>query len=226
MLGKQRYFGRGILIGASGDCVFLGYFLMGRSGASQNRFLSLEGDNVKISLLEPTTQDTTLILYPPLVHVGDRQIVISNGSQTEAIVQTLQEEGSFEGALRTQTFEPDAPHFTPRISALVCLDGADFSYQLSLIKALEPPACARFFYKYESVAGRGHFLHTYDHDNDPLPAFCGEPKPLTIPPSLTEWGESLWEALDSEYKVALCVQSVHLKSGQVKTLIFNRKTHA
>ncbi|CCF80102.1 hypothetical protein HBZS_105500 [Helicobacter bizzozeronii CCUG 35545] len=29
MLGKQRYFGRGILIGASGDCVFLGYFFDG-----------------------------------------------------------------------------------------------------------------------------------------------------------------------------------------------------
>ncbi|CCB79474.1 hypothetical protein HBZC1_04880 [Helicobacter bizzozeronii CIII-1] len=226
MLGKQRYFGRGILIGASGDCVFLGYFLMGRSPSSQKRLLSLEGDNIKISLLEPTTQDTTLILYPPLVHVGDRQIVISNGSQTGAIVQALQEGGSFEGALRKETFEPDAPHFTPRISALVCLDGAGFSYKLSLIKALESGVCVRFFYEYESVAGRGHFLHTYDHDANPLPAFCGEPKSIAIPASLTEWGESLWGALDSEYKVALCVQSVHLKSTQVKTLIFNEKTHA
>ncbi|WP_104638891.1 IMP cyclohydrolase [Helicobacter bizzozeronii] len=226
MLGKQRYFGRGILIGASGDCVFLGYFLMGRSPSSQKRKLYSEGKDIKIALLEPTLEDTSLILYPPMVHVGDRQIVISNGSQTETILHALQSGGSFEGALRKETFEPDAPHFTPRISALVCLDEAGFSYKLSLIKALEPPACARFFYEYESVAGRGHFLHTYDHDSDPLSAFCGEPKSIEIPSSLTEWGESLWEALDSEYKVALCVQSVHLKSAQVKTLIFNKKTHA
>ncbi|CCF80101.1 hypothetical protein HBZS_105490 [Helicobacter bizzozeronii CCUG 35545] len=56
-----------------------------------------EGKDIKIALLEPTLEDTSLILYPPMVHVGDRQIVISNGSQTGAIVQALQEGGVLRG---------------------------------------------------------------------------------------------------------------------------------
>ncbi|MFC3847302.1 IMP cyclohydrolase [Helicobacter baculiformis] len=231
VLQTQRYFGRGILVGTAPDSphVFLGYFLMGRSMQSQNRYFTLEGNNVQIAFLQPElVEDDSLILYPPLVHCNS-QIIISNGSQTNTILQSLGAQQSFIQALRTQKFEPDAPHFTPRISALVNLHAQGFSYQMSLIKALhgvKHTACARYFYEYENLQGVGHFIHTYAHDAHPLPSFNGEPKSILMPSSLQELGMLVWEGLDAEYKVALCVQSLHWLTHEVQTLIFNKECHA
>lgn len=231
ILQTQRYFGRGIVIGSAPHSphVFLGYFLMGRSAQSQNRYFTLENKNVHIALLEPElVKDASLILYSPLIHYN-HQVIISNGSQTDAILQALRAKQSLAHALRDQSFEPDAPHFTPRISALIGLQEQGFSYQMSLIKALhglESTACVRFFYGYESLEGIGHFIHTYAHDADPLPSFHGEPKIVAMPSSLQELGACIWEELDAEYKVCLCVQSVHLHTQEVQTFIFNKGHHA
>ncbi|WP_121020337.1 IMP cyclohydrolase [Helicobacter vulpis] len=228
VLGAQRYLGRGILIGTApkGIHLFLAYFLMGRSAQSQNRRLTQEGKNIQIALIDPhNAGDTSLIFYPPIIHQHP-YIIISNGSQTQVISKALSAGQSFYQALHTQSFEPDMPHFTPRISALIQPKDSHFSYQMSLIKALKGAdtlACGRFFYDYESLPGRGHLLHTYAHDATPLPSFCGEPKEIAIPPTLEEFGTQIWEHLDPAYKIALCVQSLHAYTHEVQTLIFNAK---
>ncbi|WP_233709841.1 IMP cyclohydrolase [Helicobacter salomonis] len=226
ILNTQRYFGRGILVGTSscGSYAFWGYFLMGRSAQSQNRLFTQQDHNVHIAFITPPSGDTSLIFYPPILH-QDPHVIITNGSQTQVIAQALREGQSFYQALHTQSFEPDSPHFTPRISALIQLKDQSFSYQMSLIKALRGAntlVCSRYFYDYESLPGRGHFLHTYAHDATPLPSFCGEPKQIAIPPNLSEFGTQIWQHLDPTYKVALCVQSLHLHTHQVQTLIFNK----
>ena len=89
---------------------------------------------------------------------------------------------AFEDALRTRTFEPDAPNYTPRISGLVSLRNG-FSYKLSILKSADgnPDAVQRFFFDYTpAVAGEGHFLHTYRCDGNPIPSFEGEPVPVAI----------------------------------------------
>ncbi|WP_104689457.1 IMP cyclohydrolase [Helicobacter felis] len=222
-LQNQRYFGRGIIVGRAPKSphVFLAYFLMGRSAQSQNRFFSLEGKNLQIVFVDPqSVADPSLIFYPPIVHQNNH-IIITNGSQTQILQQSLLSGQDFQHALNQQSFEPDSPHFTPRISALVHLQPQNFSYQLGLVKNIQG-TCARFLFNYESVGGVGHFLHTYNHDTNPLPSFEGEPKPILLPSTLEELGETLWEGLDLEYKIALCVQSVHLDTQQVKTHIYNK----
>lgn len=224
VLAPHRYLGRGIIVGKSPDAsrAFLGYFLMGRSQNSQNRVLYSKANEIRIDFFDPSlVEDASLIFYTPIVHFGD-QIIISNGDQTQSILDSLRCGQSFQEALRGRSFEPDEPHYTPRISALLNIQG-DFIYQISILKASKAPACNRFFYEYESVAGVGHFIHTYAYDDEPLPSFCGEPKPIKIPDSLDDFARLVWDNLDMQYRVSLCVQSIHLQSKQIETLIFNQR---
>ena len=63
--------------------------------------------------------DPSLIIYAP-VRVFDWQTtIVTNGDQTDTIFHALKEGKTFEDALRTRTYEPDPPNFTPRISGLL-----------------------------------------------------------------------------------------------------------
>ena len=61
--------------------------------------------------------DPSLIIYSPVRGAGECTVV-TNGDQTDTIYDYLKAGESFEDALRTRAFEPDAPNYTPRISAV------------------------------------------------------------------------------------------------------------
>ena len=64
-------------------------------------------------------------------------------------------------------YEPDAPNFTPRISAIVNPDG---SFEMSILKHADGDRCTREFFAYEGVdEGCGYFISTYQGDGNPLP---------------------------------------------------------
>ena len=88
--------------------------------------------------------DPSLIIYSP-VKVLDRAIVVTNGDQTDTICRALDEGSTFEAALRSREYEPDAPNYTPRISGMVDFHGGAFSYKLSILKRGEYGGCERFF---------------------------------------------------------------------------------
>ena len=46
-------------------------------------------------------------------------LVVTNGDQTDTIVDYLKQGKSYFEALRTRQFEPDAPNYTSRISGVV-----------------------------------------------------------------------------------------------------------
>ena len=67
--------------------------------------------------------DPSLIIYHPVRMVGTTTIV-TNGDQTDTIRDALLEGRSYVDALRTRTYEPDEPNYTPRISGVVNRDGS------------------------------------------------------------------------------------------------------
>jgi hypothetical protein len=112
---------------------------------------------------------------------------------------------TFEEALRTREFEPDAPNFTPRISGMVDLSD-DFSYKLSILK-YNNGFCQRNFYEYEkATAGVGNLIHTYETDGNPIPTFKGEPKTVELNNDIDAFTNELWESLDKDNKVSLFVR--------------------
>ncbi len=224
---NNTYPGRGIVVGQSedGNHAVIAYFIMGRSENSRNRIFETEGDGIKTKAYdESKLVDPSLIIYAPVRVLGDDTIV-TNGDQTDTIYAFMKEGKTFEEALRTRTFEPDPPNFTPRISGLVQKKADTFSYKLSILKSNlgREESALRFFYEYETpVAGEGHFIHTYECDGNPIPSFSGEPKCVGLKGDIDTFTEKLWNHLNNDNKVSLFVRYIPLKGGEVQTRIVNK----
>ena len=215
-LSATSYPGRGILLGQSkcGRYGLIAYFIMGRSVNSRNRTKAY--DEAKLT-------DPSLVIYWPLRLLGEDTIV-TNGDQTDTIYNALQVGGSFEGALRTREFEPDAPNYTPRISGILHAHDGKMSYKLSILKSdSEGRSCERYFYEYaQPIPGEGRLIHTYLGDGDPLPSFAGDPTRVALEGTLEGMARTAWEALDEDNKVSLLVRSIDLTTGQYRQIIFNK----
>ena len=227
LLKNNPYPGRGIVLGRTpdGTRAALAYFIMGRSAGSRSRAFVKNGDDVGIHMLDGgKIADTSLILYAPLRTLPGKTIV-TNGDQTDTIREAIAAGGSFEGALRTRTFEPDAPHFTPRISGIQYFSN-QFSYVLSILKAgnAEGTAAQRQLFEYESVAGTGHFISTYQTDGAVLPSFSGEPRTIRVPDDCSAFAEGLWSALNEANKISLYVRYTDIKTGVYEDRLFNKYT--
>lgn len=222
LLQKNPYPGRGILVGHSpkGRLV-LAYFIMGRSANSRNRIFVQKGDSFAIQAFDQSlVADPSLIFYQPLRQVG-HQLVLSNGDQTDTIADYLAAGKNFEAALRSRAHEPDAPHFTPRISALASLEPGEH-YQLSILRAANVAGLRsdRLFFDYAALPGLGRFIHTYMGDGQPLPSFCGEPRQVSIPEDGQIFAGQLWQALNPDNRVALFVRYIDEQGSSLH--IFNR----
>lgn len=206
--GLKAYPGRGVILGAVPDGRALAaYFLMGRSGNSQNRVLVPDGDGLRAEVFDPAKLvDPSLILYAP-VRVLGQQLIITNGDQTDTICDFLSRGESFEAALATREYEPDEPNWTPRISGVLTVRGGTFHYQLSILK--RGAGCERFFFHYDfPKPGLCHLIHTYMPGENPLKSFTGEPLALTINLPPESLARALWNALDPATRVALFVRAV------------------
>ncbi|MFA6891824.1 MAG: IMP cyclohydrolase, partial [Sphaerochaetaceae bacterium] len=96
LLEGNRYPGRGIIAGQteSGEPLFA-YFIMGRSAGSRNRIFRAEGPEVFTRPYDPTVvSDPSLIIYRA-VALCDDGVVVSNGDQTDTIVEGLAAGQSF-----------------------------------------------------------------------------------------------------------------------------------
>lgn len=224
-LKGNSYPGRGIILGKSkgGLNAVAVYFIMGRSENSRNRiFVEDEGDIMIRPFDESKVEDPSLIVYYPMRSL-DYELVVTNGDQTDTVYNFIREGESFEEALQTREFEPDAPNFTPRISGVIELN-EELTYKLSILKAANEQGekCHRFFYNYEATDGEGHLIHTYQCDGNPLPTYEGEPKLVEIEGTLQEFADRVWNSLDDENKISLVAKSIDLKNGRVKTYIINK----
>ena len=226
VLANNTYPGRGIIIGKSADGTkaVTAYFIMGRSNNSRNRVFVEEGENVVIHPFDASkVEDPSLIIYYP-IRVLDNQLIVTNGDQTDTIANFLKDGATFEQALETRCFEPDAPNYTPRISGMLTFDEGDFTYKMSILKSADEngSACNRYTFSYAPLAGVGHFLHTYECDGNPIPTFTGEPERVAIEGGIDEFSDMLWKNLNEQNKISLYVRFVDLRDGSVESRLFNK----
>ena len=225
-LAGNSYPGRGIVIGESqdGGKAVIAYFIMGRSENSRNRVFVEEGEGIRTQAFDPAKlSDPSLVIYAPVRVLGEDTIV-TNGDQTDTIYDFMSEGKTFEEALRTRTFEPDGPNYTPRISGIVSRKEGRFTYKLSILKSTDgnPDQAQRFFFEYEPQAGLGHFIHTYKCDGNPIPSYEGEPTPVEIQGDIDQFTAALWENLNQDNKVSLFVRFIDLSTGKQDTRIVNK----
>ena len=215
ILKETSYPGRGIMIGRSADGTkaVTAYFIMGRSVNSRNRIF---------------VEDPSLIIYAPVRVYGNKTIV-TNGDQTDTIYEGLDKQYTFEQALRSREFEPDAPNYTPRISGVMHVEKGKYSYAMSILKSDQgdPSSCLRYTFAYENPKqGEGRFISTYKGDGNPLPSFEGEPKALELDGVFTgdidTFTDRVWAALNEDNKVSLFVRFIDITSGAYQTRIVNK----
>ena len=226
-LAGNSYPGRGIVIGKSADGKYAvtAYFIMGRSENSRNRVFVEDGEGIRTQAFDPSKlSDPSLIIYAPVRVLGNKTIV-TNGDQTDTIYELMDKQQTFEQALRTREFEPDAPNYTPRISGIMHIDNGDFNYAMSILKSNNgnPDACNRYTFAYENpVNGEGHFIHTYMGDGNPLPSFEGEPTLIDIPNDMNEFADLVWNNLNEDNKVSLFIRYINIADGTCETKIINK----
>ncbi len=122
-IASTSYPGRGIVLGRSADGTkaVIAYFIMGRSENSRNRVFVETEDGIKTEAFDPSKLvDPSLIIYAPVRVLGNKTIV-TNGDQTDTIYDLMNQQLTFEQALRTREFELTLPttHRVFRVSSNV-----------------------------------------------------------------------------------------------------------
>ena len=225
-LEGNAYPGRGIVIGKSQDAssAVAAYFIMGRSANSRNRIFTEKNDAVYTEPFDVSkVEDPSLIIYAAIRKIG-RNLIVTNGDQTDTIYKGLAAGMSFDEALTSRCFEPDPPNFTPRISGLMTFADGDFTYKMSILKSGDEDGsfCNRFCFHYVPRAGLGHFLHTYVCDGNPIPTFQGEPERVSIPNDIDAFTQEIWNALDENNKISLYVRYIDLATGKETSRLVNK----
>ena len=226
-VGATTYPGRGIIVGksADGSKAVMAYFIMGRSVNSRNRVFVQENGGIRTQAFDPSKmEDPSLIIYWPVREI-DNKVIITNGDQTDTIYEYIGDDARFDEALRERTFEPDAPNFTPRVSAMATFEDGDFSLDMAILRAgdAQGSCCHRVFWEYEKVeAGKGYFLHTYLKDGNPIPSFTGDPETVALGDDTAQaTAEALWNGLNADNRVSLWVQTRDLNNGGTETVVIN-----
>ena len=225
LIKDNPYVGRGIVAGLTpdGKQAVAAYFIMGRSTNSRNRIFTEKNGEVFTEPFDPSkVQDPSLIIYAAVRESGNN-LIVTNGNQTDTVYDALTEGRRFEDALETREFEPDAPNYTPRISALLTF-GKTFSYKMNILKSAdsEGSACNRYNFSYAPKAGLGHFIHTYVTDGNPIPTFQGEPERVAMNDDIDAFTGELWNGLNEDNKISLYVRYTDLASGKVTERIINK----
>ncbi len=227
-LSGNEYPGRGIVVGKSpdGKKAVAAYFIMGRSVNSRNRVFVEDGEGIRTQVFDPSKlTDPSLIIYAPVRVLGNDTIV-TNGDQTDTVFDGMKNGKTFEQSLRSRCFEPDAPNFTPRISAVMHVEGGKYDFSMSILKSDDgrEDSCSRFTFAYENVLpGTGRFIHTYMGDGNPLPSYEGEPTPVDISSNdIDTFTDLVWKNLNESNKVSLFVRYIDIANGKYETRIVNK----
>ena len=226
LLSENSYPGRGIIIGKSADGknAMIAYFIMGRSSNSRNRvFTERDGAVFTEPFDASKVEDPSLIIYAA-IREYENNLIVTNGDQTDTVYEGLKAGKSFDCALSSREFEPDAPNLTPRISGMLTFADGDFTYKMSILKSAdaEGTACNRYSFRYPALPGLGHFIHTYVCDGNPIPTFQGEPERVAIPNDIDEFTTKLWNALDDDNKISLYVRYTDLATGEKTNRMINK----
>jgi IMP cyclohydrolase len=224
-LAQNPYPGRGIVVGLSdtGQHLVQVYWIMGRSENSRNRVFSSTGGRLFTQAADPSKiQDPKLIIYNAMDE-RDGSFVVSNGHQTDTVIQRAGD--ILENALREWEYEPDAPNYTPRITAVcgVRVSNRPFAEMSILRKSAFGKGCDRSYYFFDELGqGFGFCITTYSGDGSPLPAFRGEPYLIPLHGDPFQIARGFWEALNRENRISLAVKFIDLGSRASAIEIVNK----
>jgi IMP cyclohydrolase len=234
-LSSRDYPGRFIILGRdlSGKNDVIVYSICGRSPSSQARKLEREGDAIWAKPADEAVVkqgNKDLLLYPAIYL--SKGVAVSNGQQTADIKAFLAKSQSpgeiLSSALERWNYEPDSPHFTPRIAGCII---SKSKAALGIIKRTADGSSERKIFEFTLAAAQGKMIATYEgEDKEPLPSFKGEPVDVRIEKNNPrDMAETIFKALEpkpgkKDYRVSVaCVFSRNLGRNEYEIFIINRQ---
>ena len=203
----NNYPGRGITIGRNNEGSWIViYWIMGRSANSRNRIFKYENNILSTEAADPLlVKDPSLIIYNAMRDIGNN-VIVTNGTQTDMIYDKLMWGSGFLASLEHETYEPDAPNYTPRISGY--LDKTIKRITLSVIKRNETGDTDHCFYRYSNIpVGVGYCITTYTGDwKTPLESFKWEPLTLPLNGNADQIANTYWEGLNEDNRISIMVR--------------------
>lgn len=226
-LQANVYPGRGIVMGRTAtDNLVQIYWVMGRREGSRNRILAEEDGMVKTEPFDESkvTGDLSLLKYNAMREFRrkhERFYIVSNGDQTDTVVDSLQAGHTVADALNSREFEPDPPIYTPRITGVITGPEWDYTMWTTYRDRKGNPKHSPFSAHFV-VKGSGVCIHTYKSNGDPPPPFEGIPYIVPIGADIDEIAETYWDTLNNDNRVALAAKSIEVSTGETSLRIINK----
>jgi IMP cyclohydrolase len=206
LLTSNPYPGRGVLCARTrSGAVFGGYFLTGRSGASKDRALRVEGDRLLVAPLAPGEHDP-LRHYEAALTTPD-WLVLGNGEQVAEVTERLRKGTAPAEALGGLEYEPDPPIRTSRITALLSRDGG----RVAVLGAARPSSGTRLTSNVMTLTvqdlepGEAVLLTTYQSDGRTVSVAAPFHETTVAASDAAELLNEIWSALNPEFRVAAVV---------------------
>lgn len=170
-----------------------------------------------------------LLIYPAIVF-SKRGVAVSNGLQTTSVYEgnvfnAKPTDVLMEG-LKEWRYEPDAPHFTPRIAGVLNGRGA----ALAILRKGKNDSTAAQYFEVPLENGKGKLISTYAGADGvtPLPSFVGAPIDVLIDGSTPEEvSRTFYDALappngSADYRVSVAALFFNGETLEGKVVIVNR----
>ncbi|MGL4340428.1 MAG: IMP cyclohydrolase [Rhodoglobus sp.] len=201
----RGYPGRGVfaLRFSETEPSLFGYFITGRSLASQQRIGVWNGETLSIRSTRSHEVDDPLRHYLAATKT-ESSFIIGNGEQVTDISQQMQVGTGFDAAGTRLRFEPDDPIFTPRITLNVTHASAfEFVSHTALVVAGAPIPQRRHYLIESPEPGALYMMTTYNGPKDAVQT-AGTLKVInTDATEVSEVTTTIWDTLDAELRVLL-----------------------
>jgi hypothetical protein len=224
-LRNAAYSGRGFVLARleTGEVAMI-YWIGGRSPGSRNRVFLEEGGRLYTEIADRSklkpNEDTSLTIYNAM-DTRRGYAAVTNGKQTDDIINRVESGSSLDKVLRMWKYEPDQLH-TPRISGLYVTPQAVGSgmeqhpFQISLLrKAPDDDSCMRSLWKYHDIpAGYGYCITTYEWSDQyagtdgAVSSYHGEPVLVPVQGASREVLDTYVDVLNATTRVAVAIKVI------------------
>lgn len=210
VLAGNPYPGRGIVWARTLDGrLAAGYFMTGRTAASQARRLRADGDELLAAALGGEAGHDPLRHYVAARQRGDR-LVYGNGEQVGQVADRLAAGVTPPEALAGLSYEPDPPVFTPRITAVADLrDGVAWFGSARRPRGLRTEPDVMTLALSEPAPGDALLMTTYRSDGRTVATAEPYAETRTTASDRHELLTAIWSALAPELRVAATTFEPH-----------------
>jgi IMP cyclohydrolase len=206
LLALNPYPGRGVLCARThSGAVRGGYFLSGRSAASKDRALRVDGDGLVAGPLTPAEHDPLRYYMAALSTAG--WLVFGNGEHVAHVTGRLRKGASAADSLGGLEYEPDPPIRTSRIAALLSRDGD----RTAVLGAARPSSGSRLSANVMTLTvqglepGEAVLMTTYHSDGQTVLTAAPFEETTVSAHDGIDLLEEIWSALNPEFRVAVAV---------------------